>query len=92
MSDFLGQARSGTVCSLGHSVTPNAVGPNDSETVTFSSDSETDMKACMQDLFEHQEVRIQTLLQQQLDARFGVLENYLTGTGRPTTRGGGWVT
>ena len=46
-------------------------GPSESETVT-------DMKAYMQDLFEHQEVRIQTLLQQQLNVRFGVLENHLT--------------
>ena len=53
-------------------------GPSESETVTVSSDSETDIKAYMQDLFEHQEVRIQTLLQQQLNARFGVLENHLT--------------
>ena len=45
-------------------------GPSESETVT-------DMKAYMQDLFEHQEVRIQTLLQQ-LSVRFGVLENHLT--------------
>ena len=64
-------------------------GPSDSETVTVSDDSETDMKACMQDLFEHQEVRIQTLLQKQLDALFGVLENRLTETGRPSSRGGG---
>ena len=47
------------------------LGPSESETVT-------DMKAYMQDLFEHQEVRIQTLLQQQLNVRFGVLENHLT--------------
>ena len=53
-------------------------GPSESETVTVSSDSETDMKAYMQDLFEYQEVRIQTLLQQQLNVRFGVLENHLT--------------
>ena len=46
-------------------------GPSESETVT-------DMKVYMQDLFEHQEVRIQTLLQQQLNVRFGVLENHLT--------------
>ena len=52
-------------------------GLSESETVTISSDSETDMKAYMQDLFEHQEVRIQTLLQQQLNVRFGVLENHL---------------
>ena len=52
-------------------------GPSESETVTISSDSETDMKAYMQDHFEHQEVRIQTLLQQQLNVRFGVLENHL---------------
>ena len=50
-------------------------GPSDSETVTVSSDSETDIKAYMQDLFKHQEVRIQTLLQQQLNVRFGVLED-----------------
>ena len=72
--------------SLGHSVTPKLIllcandvemnpGPSDSETVTVSSDSETDIKAYMQDLFKHQEVRIQTLLQQQLNVRFGVLEN-----------------
>ena len=53
-------------------------GPSESETVTVSSDSETDMKAYMQDLLKHQEVRIQTLLQQQLNVRFGVLENHLT--------------
>ena len=52
-------------------------GPSESETETVSSDSETDMKAYMQDLLEHQEVRIQTLLQQ-LNVRFGVLENHLT--------------
>ena len=46
-------------------------------TVKVSSDSETDMKAYLQGLFEHQEVRIQTLLQQ-LNVRFDVLENHLT--------------
>ena len=53
-------------------------GPIDSETITVAGNSETDMTAYMQDLFEHQEIKMQTLLQQQLNVCFGVLENHLT--------------
>ena len=55
-------------------------GPSDSETVTVAGNSKTDMTAYMQDLFEHQQIRVQTLLQQPLNMRFGVLENHLTDT------------
>ena len=55
-------------------------GPSDSETVTVAGNSKTDMTAYMQDLFEHQQIRKQTLLQQQHNVRFGVLENHLTDT------------